>query len=323
VNIDITSTGLYVSEADLWLDPARKKAQAFISHGHADHARARHEHILCTAATAEALRIRFGEIRTTELEFGQPLDFHGCRVTLYPAGHVLGSAQLLVECGGQRLVYTGDFKLRESLTCPAGVVVPADVLIIEATYGLPIFRFPPADESRREIVRFARGALAEGKTPVLLGYSLGKGPEITKILDEAGIPTLLHESVYQMLEVYVAAGVEFRHPIRFDPAQVDGRAVVAPPQARRERWMEAIARPAVAMVTGFAMLDRTWDRADADACICLSDHADWTELLAYVEGSGASRVLVTHGHCDALADHLRLKGIEAAAVHFPRPADGE
>lgn len=323
MNVEITSSGLYLPQAGLWLDPHRKKPTAFLSHAHSDHARARHDEILCTAATADALRIRLGEVNAVRLEFGEPFDFHGCRLTLYPAGHVLGSAQLLVEHAGHRLVYTGDFKLRGSLTCRPGVVVAADTLVIEATYGLPIFRFPPPEESRREIVRFARSALAESKTPVFLGYSFGRGPEIIKILDEANVGTAVDERIYKFLEVYAAAGIEFRHPILLGRAGREGRAAVIPDQRRRKRSLQDIPNPVVAYVSGWAVLDRILDRTGADACICLSDHADWPDLLEYVSRSKPTRVLVTHGYCDALAGYLKRKGFDAHAVHFPDTDGGE
>jgi len=317
VNVEITSTGLHLPEVDLWLDPHTKKATAFVSHGHSDHARARHERVLCTGPTALAARIRLGEMNVTELEYEKPLEWNGCRLTAYPAGHVLGSAQLLVERDGHRLVYTGDCKLAESLTCRAATILQADTLIIEATFGLPIFRFPPAEQSRRDIVRFARSAQAEGKTPVFLGYSLGKGPEIAKVLDGVGIPTMLHESIYEMLDVYMSAGVAFTHPVPFDPTKYATHAAIIPPTAKRQRWLQNIPCPTVAYVSGFAALDKTFDRMKVDACICLSDHADWYDLLRYVETSRPRRLYVTHGHCDALAEALRQKGYDARAVRFP------
>lgn len=317
VTVEITSSGLYLPEADVWLDPPTKQAFAFISHAHSDHARACHGHVLCTPPTAQACQRRLGVFETTELAYGESTERNGCRLTLYPAGHVLGSAQLLVERDGRRLVYTGDFKLGQSLTCRRATVVPTDTLILESTFALPIFRFPSVEKSRREIVRFARSSLSQGCTPVLLGYSFGKGPEIVKILDEAGIPTMLHESIYEMLEVYVAAGVTFAGSVPFDPTLHATHAVVIPPTAKRDRLLQNIPNPRVACVSGFAALDRTYDRTNVDACICLSDHADWYGLLRYVETVLPAKVYVTHGHCDALAGELRRRGFDAQAVHIP------
>jgi Cft2 family RNA processing exonuclease len=321
VRVELTPEGLHLPDAGLWLDPAAPVPAAVVSHGHADHARALAGEVHATPETVAIARARLGETAYVPHAYGEPFEvsrsgYDACRVTLLPAGHVLGSALTLVECGGTRLLYTGDVKLRPSRTCVSAEIPPCDVLVTEATFGLPVFRFPPTDELRAALVREARAALEAGDVPVFLGYALGKGPEIAKVLQDAGIPVSLHGAVWNMVEIYRRFGVAYPDAVPYERGKLDGRALVVPPSARTHPMIEGLKAKRVIAVTGWALLDAAYDRYGADVLVPLSDHADFDELLAIVERSGARRVVTTHGHAEPLARVLRRRGLDAHALQL-------
>jgi len=319
VRVDVTAEGLFLPELGVHLDPAVPVPLAVLSHGHADHARALSAVVHATPETVAIARARLGETGYVPHAYGESFELKGsgcapCRVTLLSAGHVLGSAMVVVESGGERLLYTGDVKLRPSLTCAPAEVPSCDLLVTEATFGLPVFRFPPVAELRDAIVREARAALEEGEVPVFLAYALGKGPEVAKVLGNAGIPVSAHGAVHNMLEIYRAFGVGFDDVVAYERGKVSGRALIVPPSFRAHPMVAKLARKRVVYVSGWALLDASYDRHGADALVPLSDHADFDELLRLVELSGARRVLTTHGFAEPFARELARRGADAAAL---------
>jgi len=300
---------LYLPVVDLWLDPSRRRPKAFISHAHSDHARCRHGEILCTAETAAFLRLRFRSVNCQVLPYDEPLRIRGCTVRLVPSGHVLGSAQLVVEQGNWRFVYTGDFKLAESLTCPAARILPADCLLIEATYAQRRYRFPSVERSRAEILDFAERALADGAVPVFLGYSIGKGPEIVRILQRAGYDVAVCLQIARTVAVYRRYGVPFDglQPWVGRP----GCPVVATPWSWRRSARRGSPLWRVAMVTGWALDQPDFGALAYERMIPLSDHADWPALWRYVQTSAPREVFVVHGYARAFASALRHAGYDA------------
>jgi Cft2 family RNA processing exonuclease len=319
VRVDVTADGLFLPGPGVHLDPARPVPVALLSHGHADHARALSAVIHATPETVAIARARLGETTYVAHPYGEPFDLHleghaPCRVTFHSAGHVLGSAVTLVECDGERLLYTGDVKLRASLTCPPAEIPRADTLIVEATFGLPVFRFPPVEELRGALVAEARAALDAGEVPVVLAYALGKGPEAAKLLGEAGIPVSLHGAVAKMVDVYRGFGIEFPDAVPYERGAVKGRALVVPPTFRAHPMVTALKARRLILVSGWALLDASYDRFDADRLLPFSDHADWDELLRIVELSGARRVLTTHGFASTLSRVLCDRGLDATPL---------
>lgn len=194
--------GIHLPASGLWLDPWDAKPFAFVSHAHSDHI-AGHSEIIASAGTARLMQARLsGERVENTLEFGVPSEVRGLRMTLLPAGHIFGSAQLFLETGAGSLLYSGDFKLRPSLSAEPAETCHAETLIMETTYGLPKYRMPPTDETLAQMVEFCREALEEKAVPVLLGYSLGKSQEILCALLAAGLTPMLHASVFRMTEIY-------------------------------------------------------------------------------------------------------------------------
>lgn len=319
MRVAVRPEGLHLPDLDLYLDPAAEVASAILSHGHADHARARAARLYATPETVAIARLRLGDTGYVACPYGEPFDVAGpggarARVTLLPSGHVLGAALVLIESAGERLLYTGDVKLHAARTCLPALVPEADLLISEATFGLPVFRFPPVAELEARVVTEARAALATGEVPVFLGYALGKGPEVAKILQDAGVPVMLHGAVHRMVELYRSFGIDYPDATPYERGRVDGRALIVPPSARAHPMLAAIKRKRVIAVTGWALLDASYDRYRADVLIPLSDHADFDELLEVVRRSGAKRVLTTHGFAEPFAHLLAQRGLAAEAL---------
>ena len=250
--------GIHLPDLDLWLDPWDAKPRAFVSHAHADHF-ARHESAICSDVTAKLVQKRFhvAESRLEATPFHVPLVINGYRLRLLPAGHIAGSAMLHVARikDNSSLLYTGDFKTRRGRTAEPVNFISADTLIMETTFGLPMFEFPNQLEIESSILRFVHDAFADGETPVLLGYSLGKAQEALALLHEHDIPALLHPNVAEMTAACRAAGVSrLPEPQILDGPVPPGHAVIAPPNAVRSKLLRSIGNRRVAMLSGWAMV---------------------------------------------------------------------
>jgi ATP-dependent DNA ligase I len=306
--------GLYVPEADLWLDPRDAKRFAFVSHAHSDHI-ALHEEIIVSERTARLMQARMpGERREHVLPFGERRRVHDVDVTLLPAGHIFGSAQIFLETANGSLLYTGDFKLRHGKSAEAAEWMHAETLVMETTFGLPRYKFPPTAQVVDQIVAFCRESLDEGEVPVLLGYSLGKAQEILCALDGAGLVPMLHGSVFQMTRIYEQFGQTFCKYVRYNANDIAGKVLICPPSANRSRMLEKIPRKRVAMISGWAMDPGAVYRYQVDAAFPLSDHADYADLVRYVDLVRPTRVLTLHGFAAEFARDLRERGIEAWAL---------
>src|SRR5947207_4746932 len=306
--------GVYLPNEDIWLDPWDAKPFAFVSHAHSDHI-APHDEIIVSERTARLMQARMpGERREHVLNFGEKQTIRGLDITLIPAGHIFGSAQFFLETKDGSLLYTGDFKLRPGRSAEPTEWRQAQTLIIETTFGLPRYRFPPTEQIVGQIVAFCRDALETGAVPVLLGYSLGKAQEILCALSEAGLKPMLHGSVHQMTRIYEQFGQSFCEYERYNANQVAGKVLICPPSTNRSRMLEKIKNKRVAMISGWAVDPNAIYRYQVDAAFPLSDHADYTDLLRYVELVQPERVLTLHGFAAEVARDLRERGIEAWAL---------
>src|SRR5438477_7082980 len=306
--------GIYLPAQDLWLDPREAKRFAFISHAHGDHI-APHEEIILSERTARLLQARMPGTRIEHvLPFGEQRRVHDADVTLLPAGHIFGSAQLFLSSGNETLLYTGDFKLRHGKSAEAAEWREADTLIMETTFGLPRYQFPRTEKVIEEIVAFCRETIEDGAVPVLLGYSLGKAQEILCSLDGAGLTPMLHGSVYQMTRIYEQFGQSFCHYVRYNKNEVAGKVLICPPSASHSPMIEKIPRKRVAMISGWAVDPNAKYRYQVDAAFPLSDHADYNDLIRYVDLVQPKRVLTLHGFAAEFARDLRERGIEAWAL---------
>jgi Cft2 family RNA processing exonuclease len=304
--------GIFVPEIDLWLDPQVPRRTAVVSHAHSDHIQS-HAMSFATPATAALMRHRLGgHGRCRSLPFGRRTEFPGFALTLYPAGHVLGSAQALIEVKGQRLLYSGDFKLKPGRSTEAVEIPEADVLIMETTFGKPGYVFPPAEEVIAQIRGWVRGAWEDDLTPILFAYALGKSQELLACLGDLGGEILLERRVYQVVKLYESLGVRFPPYQLFVPGmEPEGCMLICPPGSRRSHEIAAIRTRRTAYVSGWA-LDRgaAW-RFGTHTCFPLSDHADYPDLLEYVQRTGARTIHTVHGFADEFAADLRLRGYDA------------
>ncbi len=302
---------IHVPAADLWIDPPVTRARAVVTHAHGDHI-GRHHSILATKETAALMRARLGPLTVTELAYGTWHDVGGdCRVRLHPAGHILGAAQVEIVRGSERLLCTGDFRLEKSETCAQAVIVPCDVLVMECTFGRPHYRFPPRSEVVPQLAADLRRTLDEGATPILLAYAVGRGQELMKLLEPYGLPLALAPHLHAMVKVYEEQGIRFGPYELARPGQTRGKVVLVPPHATTSALVRQATRPVLIAATGWARDGAPPYRADRS--YPLSDHADFDELMRYVEEARPREVYTMHGF-DEFRDHLRARGVHAHPV---------
>jgi DNA ligase 1 len=306
--------GVYLPQQDFWLDPWDAKPFAFVSHAHSDHIAPHHE-VVVSERTARLMRVRLPASRIEHsLPFGERRSIRRVDVMLIPAGHIFGSAQCLVFVGEEALLYTGDFKLRPGRSAEQAEWRHADTLVMETTFGMPRYRFPPTKEVIDQMVAFCAETIDAGEVPVLLGYSLGKAQEILCALEGAGLTPMLHGSVYQMTRIYEQLGQSFCKYVRYNRNDVAGKVLICPPSANRSPMLEKIPRKRVALISGWAVDPNAVYRYQVDAAFPLSDHADYDDLLRYVELVQPRRVLTLHGFAAAFACDLCARGLEAWAL---------
>jgi DNA ligase-1 len=308
--------GLYLPQIGWWLDAHFPAERSFVSHAHFDHL-ALHQETLCSAGTARLMRTRMPGQRTEHiLPFGQTEQLTAdTTVTLYPAGHIFGSAQILLQHAEHgSLLYTGDFKLRRGLSAEACATPHADLLIMETTYGKPHYVLPPTADVLAQIVRFCRLALEDGENPILYGYSLGKSQELLASLAEAGLPVMLHPQTLRLTRVYEELGLTFPAYRAFEAAERAGHVIICPPQSNASAFLRQIPARRTAMITGWALDPGASYRYQCDAAFPLSDHADYPDLLRFVELVQPQRVLTLHGFAREFATTLRERGVEAWAI---------
>lgn len=275
--------------------------------------------MLCSEVTAKLLHGRYGiaQNRLETFTFHVPVVRHGFRLRLIPAGHIPGSAMIHITrmSDNATLLYTGDFKTRRSRTAEAVNFLTADTLILETTFGLPGYEFPNPMEVESSVLRFVNDSFTDGETPILLGYSLGKAQEALALLEEHGIPALLHPSAAEMTRVCREAGVPgLPEPVIFDGHAPHGHVVIAPPHAIRSALFKGLKAKRTAMLSGWALQPGARFRYRVDAMIPFSDHADHPGLLECVQRVRPKRVLTTHGYAHEFAAELRSRGMDAWTV---------
>ncbi len=312
----LTQKSLYVEALDLWIDSLRSQQRCYVSHGHSDHAR-EHRTVVTTPNTARICRARFARraerppVAFEEHGFNEPWMERDHRLTLFSAGHVLGSAQLMIEGEGGSFVYTGDFKLRESLTVEPPEVKRCDVVLMECTYGQPHYVFPLHEEVAAQMIAFARETLEGDAVPVFFAYALGKAQEAMAILGGAGLALTVHSAVDMLAQVYAACEVALPPYARFNAESFDTRSVLIWPPGGKALPKALRNKPVrTAVLTGWSLDRGALFRYGTERGFALSDHADYPALLQYVERAQPRKVLLNHGRRDFVY-RLRALGVDA------------
>ncbi len=317
--------GLYCPPGDFYIDPWRPVDRAVITHAHADHARTGHGHYLAAAIGAGVLRARLGAISLQTLDYGQAIDHHGVRLSLHPAGHVLGSAQVRLEHDGRVWVVSGDYFVSGAgdgnATCAPFEPVRCHCFITESTFGLPIYRWRPQREVFADIDAWWRANAAAGRPSLLMGYSFGKAQRILAGVDASIGPIVVHGAVEPLNRAYREAGVALPPTRRVsegdDVADLRTALVVAPPSVAGSVWarrFDSIGGGASdAFASGWMQLRGARRRQGLDRGFVLSDHADWPGLMQTIAATGCERVIVTHGYEAVLVRWLQQQGLQAAS----------
>lgn len=308
--------GIMLTGARLWVDCRRRQPRSFVSHAHADHI-ARHELALCTRETGLLYQKRLGDRPVRELPLGEPVDFAGLRLTALGAGHCLGSAMLHAEGPDGSFLYTGDFKLGESLTAAPAEPRRADALVMESTFGRPGYRLPPRAEVIAQLLEVVSKSLAEDRTPVLHAYALGKSQEVTKILTSHGVPVQQHRDIWAISQVYEKCGMKLSSDgadvSRYEGRPLEGHAVVTVPKGMRSYRLGGLGPTTSIAVTGWAADPSAKYRLKVDVALPLSDHADFDELIEMARLVEPKRVYCTHGPRE-FVDHLLDHGFDAVPL---------
>ena len=312
-------SGIHILPANAWVDPARSVETALVTHGHSDHARGGHGTVIATRATLDIMALRYAAPgREVPVVYGETYRLPGgVSATFIPAGHVLGSAQILLEHGGERVVITGDYKRRADPTCPAFEPVPCDIFITEATFGLPVFRHPPIAE---EIARLLTARADNPERCVLVGaYALGKAQRVIAELRAAGYhePIYLHGAMEKMCQLYEQHGVHLGalRPIAGVPkATLAGQIAICPPSALNDRWSRRLPDPISAMASGWMRVRQRARQRMVELPLVISDHADWDELTSTITEVNPAESWITHGREEALLRWCQLNQRKARAL---------
>ena len=309
--------GIYVPAADAWIDPSQPKPRALVTHGHGDHARGGHGAVWATAETLAIMDARYGPQAAHPVGYGEAVRMGDVAVRFVPAGHVLGSAQIVLEHAGERVVVSGDYKRRADPTCPPFEPQPCDVFITEATFGLPVFVHP---ETGDEIDKLLAALHANPDRCVLVGaYALGKAQRVIAELRRRGHddPIYIHGALQRLCDLYAAHGVplgELRSATDAGKAEMAGHIVLAPPGALNDRWSRRLPDPITAMASGWMRIRQRAVQRNVELPLIISDHADWDELTDTILEIAPREVWVTHGREDALIHWCMTRQIKARAL---------
>jgi putative mRNA 3-end processing factor len=319
----IRPEGLYCQPGEFFIDPLHPVPRAVITHAHSDHARPGHRAVLATPETLVLMATRMGAAlngTTTEpLPLGTAQDLGGTKIRFAPAGHVLGSAQVVIEYQGSRAVISGDYKRAADPTCAPFEPVPCDVFVTEATFGLPVFTHPPAATELRKLLSSV--ATFPGRTHVIGAYALGKTQRLIAELRALGFhdPIYLHGALLPVCAAYEKLGVrlgDLRHATEAQKTELAGKIVLAPPSAIADRWARRLTDPVTAMASGWMRVRQRAKAGGIELPLIVSDHADWPELLQTLEDVAAPEIWVTHGSEEALIHAATQRGFRARALRL-------
>lgn len=316
--IEFTEKGLYCGAGDFYIDPWKPVNKAIITHAHSDHARFGSNHYLCHRLTAPILKLRLGDISVQTAEWNEPLLINNVKVSLHPAGHIIGSSQIRVEYNNEVWVVSGDYKTENDGMSGAFEPVRCNSFISESTFGLPIYNWKPQQEIFNDIQQWITGNQQAGKTSVLIAYSLGKAQRVLQCAAQVSDKIFVHGAVWNTHQALLSAGWELPAVQRIVPdtpkSEFKNAVVIAPPSADGTPWMKRFTPYSVGVCSGWMQVRGNVRRRNADAGFALSDHADWAGLLEAVKATQAEKVYVTHGFQSAFSRYLNEIGISSDEV---------
>jgi putative mRNA 3-end processing factor len=318
--------GIYVKPADAWVDPSQPRERALITHGHADHARGGHGAVWATPGTLAIMDARYGQQNANPVAYGDTISMGDVEIGFVPAGHVLGSAQIVLDYRGERVVVSGDYKRRPDPTCAGFEPQRCDVFVTEATFALPVFRHPPDTHEIEKLLHTLR--LFPERCHLIGVYALGKCQRVIALLRAAGYdePIYLHGALLGLTELYGECGIKLgpvRHITGVPPDALRGQIVLAPPGALGDRWTRRLPDPVAALASGWMRVKQRAKACGVELPLVISDHADWDELTATLDDVGASGIWVTHGREEALVHYAQSRGLAARALQLTGFGDEE
>ena len=316
--IDFTNKGLYCGAGDFYIDPWKPVDKAIITHVHSDHARWGSKRYLCHTASLPLLKLRLGDVAIDAVGWSEPVYINGVKISLHPAGHIIGSSQVRIEYNKEVWVISGDYKTEDDGISGLFEPVKCNVFISESTFGLPIYKWKPQQEIFQHIREWIVTNKEAGKTSVLIAYSLGKAQRVMQCIKDMDAKIFLHGAVWNVHQTLLQAGYDLPNAERVTPEtskeNFKGQIVIAPPSADGTPWMKRFSPYSVGVCSGWMQVRGNIRRRNADAGFALSDHADWKGLLDAVKATGAEKVFVTHGFQAAFSRYLNDNGISAAEV---------
>ncbi len=313
---------LYIGPIGAYIDPPFPVDKALITHAHGDHARGGHSSVLATPDTIGIMKLRYGADSAKswqEIEYGKPLQIGPVRVTFYPAGHILGSAQILLETDQQRIVVSGDYKRFPDKMIAAFEPIPCDIFVTEATFGLPVFDHPDPLLEAQKLVKSMQNFPEQSH--LVAAYALGKAQRLIGLVREAGwdAPIYMHGSLVNMCSYYQSRGVDLgdlRKATGLAKGELKGCLVIAPPSVLKEPWSRRLTDPILGMASGWMTVKQRVRQRGVELPLVISDHADWKELTQTILDTGAGEIWVTHGREDAIVHWCETQGLKAAPLHL-------
>jgi putative mRNA 3-end processing factor len=316
--IEFTNKGLYCAAGNFYIDPWQPVDKAIITHAHSDHAHAGSRYYLCHHLTKPLLQLRLGDHPYQSVEWNEKIHMNGVTISLHPAGHIIGSSQVRVEYNGEVWVISGDYKTENDGISGAFEPVRCNTFVTESTFGLPIYNWKPQEVIYEDIRNWIRNNQVEGRTSVLIAYSLGKAQRVMKAIEELTGNIFVHGAIWNTYQTLINAGFSLPALTRVTPElpkeTYKGGVVIAPPSADGTSWMNRFSPYRVGICSGWMQVRGHQRRRNADAGFALSDHADWKGLLETVKATGAEKVFVTHGFQSTFSRYLNESGIQAAEV---------
>ena len=315
--LSFTEKGIYCEPGNFYIDPWQPVDYAIITHGHADHSRYGNKYYLCHTDSVPIIKHRLGDIQIEGIAYGLVRTINGVKVSLHPAGHILGSAQVRVEYGGEIWVASGDYKTGKDPVAEAFEPVKCHTFITECTFGLPVFNWPDEEEVKSQIESWWKENQISGKTSLLSAYALGKAQRILKTIDDSIGPIFCHGAVDSLNKVHLQNGhLSKDYPYlsqEVSKKELEGALVIAPPSATGSTWANKLKPVSVGIASGWMMLRGSKRRKNVDRGFVFSDHADWNGLNEAIKETEAENVICTHGYTDSFAEWLKHNGYNAVS----------